>query len=265
MSFMSTPVTTTATGKSSPVLKDRSLTLGRTVRPSREDPLAYLPQKRVQEFKRQQAIYTVSEPCNRLYMVTTGRVLICGMSGEGRQAVTRIVGQGSLFGESALVEPADSHESALTLDQTGLMAWTRAEVESLTDSNPRLGLALTQYFARQCLNLNARIQNYVIYNTPERTALALIELANSLGTPTADGAMRLRHLTHVTLAQYVGTSREIVTCQMIQLRKLRLVKYNHKFADVYTAPLEDMLRARGVTVSREDGLPCTAGLASYPS
>jgi CRP-like cAMP-binding protein len=248
-----------AVGKSSSGQQAGSQASNGTIRQRREDPLAYLPQKRVQEYPRQQVIYSADRPCDRLYMVTLGHVTVSGMAADGRQVITRIVGQGGLFGESALVEPANSGESAVALDQTGLMAWTRAEVESLIESNPRLGLALAQHLAQRCVDLNTRIENHVIYNTPERTALALIELANALGTPMVDGAVRIPHLTHATLAQYIGTSREIVTSQMTQLRKLRLLKYNHRFADVYVGALEELLRARGVIVLEPDGLSRATG------
>jgi CRP-like cAMP-binding protein len=226
--------------------------------PAVEDPLAYLPQKRVEEYAKQQIIYSPGTPCHRLYLVTSGRVTVSGVTGEGQQAVTRILGQGGLFGESALVVPGDRQELAVALDKTGLMSWTRDEVDAQIERDPRLGLAMAQYLARECVRLNVRIESMVIHKTPERVMLALIDLANSLGTPKEDGAMRMPHLTHQTIAQYVGTSREIVTFQMTRLRKLKLLKYNRSFADVYTGAMAEMLRAQGVTVSRAGGLASTA-------
>ena len=234
----------------------------RPVRPACEDPLEYLPQKRVQEYAKRQTIYSPDMHCDRLYLVTMGRVLVSAVNGDGSQAVTRIVGKGGLFGESALVEPEERHESAVTLETTGLMAWTRAEVEAQIDRNPRLGVALAQYLARQCLNLTDRIENHIVHKTPERTALALIELAFSLGTPREDGAMRIDHLTHMTLARYIGTSREIVTSQMTRLRRLGMLKYNYRFADIYTKAIEEMLSAQGVVLPRPSAATQVAGLAA---
>ena len=226
---------------------------------SYEDPLAYLPKKRIEEYARQQIIYSPGAPCTRLYLVTMGRVTVSGVTGEGRQAVTRIVGQGGLFGESALVVPGERREMAVALDKTSVMAWTREEVDGQIERDPRLGLALAQYLARQCVDLNVRLEGMVIHKTPERVMLALIDLANSLGTPKEDGAMRMPHLTHQTIAQYVGTSREIVTFQMTRLRKLKLLKYNRAFADVHTGAMAEMLRAQGINVPRADGLTHRAG------
>ena len=218
-----------------------------------EDPLAYLPQRRVQEYARQQIVYSPGIPCDRLYLVSLGRVSLSGVNGEGRRAITRIVGQGGLFGLSPLVGQPEPQETAVALDKTGLMSWSAEEVDAQIERNPRLGLALAQYLARQCIDLNTRIESYVVYKTPERVALALLELANSIGTPREDGAVRMGHLTHQTIAEYVGTSREIVTFQMTRLRKMKLIKYNRVFADIFTGAIGEMLRSRGVTVPRPQG------------
>ena len=135
----------------------------------------------------------------------------------------------------------------MALDKTGLMAWTREEVDSQIERDPRLGLALAQYLAGQCMALNNRLENQIVHNTPERVMLALIELAESLGTPSDDGAMRMPHLTHQTIAEYVGTSREIVTFQMTRLRRMNLLKYDRTYADVYVGGMVEMLRSQGIT------------------
>jgi hypothetical protein len=63
------------------------------------------------------------------------------------------------------------------------MAWTRAEIEQHIEGEPRLGLTLTQYFVSRSIEFQDRIQNMVVYNTPERVMLVLLQLAMELGTP----------------------------------------------------------------------------------
>ena len=48
-----------------------------------------------------------------------------------------------------------------------------------------------------------------LHETPERVLLAFAQLADLLGTPQPDGAMRIDSLTHQTIADYVGTSGTI--------------------------------------------------------
>ena len=79
-------------------------------------------------------------------------------------------------------------------------------------------------------------------------ALALLQLAADLGSPMSDGSFRIASLTHHTIAEFVGTSREIVTFQMNRLRRLGLVRYSRKHIDVYAEAMRDHLRKQGTSI-----------------
>ena len=72
--------------------------------------------------------------------------------------------------------------------------------------------------------------------------LALLALAGDLGSKLPDGAVRIPSLTHHTLAEYVGTSREVVTFQMNRLRRLGLIRYSRQFIDVYPERLREAVK-----------------------
>jgi len=75
-----------------------------------------------------------------------------------------------------------------------------------------------------------------------------VQLSDTLGTPMADGAVRVSALTHHTIAEYVGTSREIVTFQLNRLRRLGMLRYSRKHMDIYTRAMQDALREQGVNL-----------------
>jgi CRP-like cAMP-binding protein len=128
------------------------------------------------------------------------------------------------------------------------MSWTRAEIELQIEREPRLGIALAQYLVRQCIEMQDRIESMAMYKTPERVMLALVQLANSLGAPTADGSVRIASLTHHTIAEFVGTSREIITFQMNRLRRVGMLRYSRKHIDIYIQAMVEALRNQGINV-----------------
>ena len=65
----------------------------------------------------------------------------------------------------------------------------------------------------------------------------------------ADGATRVAALTHHTIAEYVGTSREIVTFQLNRLRRLGMLRYSRKHMDIYTSAMQEALREQGVELA----------------
>jgi CRP/FNR family transcriptional regulator len=213
-----------------------------TAQPS-EDPLTYLSRKPVQEFGKGQTIYDSKASSDHLYVVIRGRVKVTSIAEDGGQTVARIVSSDGLFGEVAMVGAVTHSERAVALDAVSLMGWSRSEIEAQIEREPRLGVGLTQYLVRQCLELKDRIESMAIYKTPERVILALVQLAESQGTAMPDGSTRIQALTHHTIAEFVGTSREIVTFHMNRLRRLGLVTYSRRFIDVYVDGLKEALRA----------------------
>ena len=211
-----------------------------------EDPLTYLPRKPVQEFTRRQVIYDAQQPTGCLYLVVLGRVTVRLNSDDGYQTIARIVCAEGIFGESALIGTSGREECAIALDDVTLMSWSREEIEAQIEREPRLGLALAQYLVRQCLELQERIESLAVHKTPERIMLALAQLADAMGNPTPDNATRIPAITHHTLAEYVGTSREIVTFQLNRLRRKGCLRYSRKFIDVYLPAIDAELLSQGV-------------------
>ena len=216
-----------------------------------ENPLTYLPRKPVQEYVKNHIIYDVQHPAAGLYLVILGRVKVGTTANDGGQTVGRIVPSEGLFGESSLIGPVNLTESAIALDTVILMSWSRNEIEQQVEREPRLGIVLAQYLVRQCLDLQDRIESMAVHKTPERVMLAILQLAADLGSPMPDGSLRVASLTHHTIAEFVGTSREIVTFQMNRLRRMGLVRYSRKHIDVYAQALRENLRQQGVSIPRE--------------
>jgi CRP/FNR family cyclic AMP-dependent transcriptional regulator len=200
----------------------------------------YLPRKPIKVIGKGHAIYSPDNPADRLYLVLRGRVKVTTTATEGYETIARILCNEDLFGAAVLVG-GKSPEAAVVLDAAMLMSWTRDEIEAQIEREPRLGLALAQYFVRQCLALQERIEAVALHKTPERVLLAFAQLADLLGTPQPDGAMRIDSLTHQTIADYVGTSREVVTFQMNRFRRQGLIRYNRHYIDVYSRAVAEVL------------------------
>ena len=211
-------------------------------------PLRYLPRKPIEEVRKGRVIYSPVNPTERVYLVMRGRVKVATTTAEGCETIVRILCAEDFLGEAVLVGGRSS-EAAVVLDPALLMSWTRDEIEAQIERQPRLGLALAQYFVRQCLTLQERFEAAALHKAPERVLLAFAQLARLLGTPQPDGAIRVDSLTHQTIADYVGTSREIVTFQMNRFRRLGLIGYNRHYIDVYSRAVTEALRQHAIDLS----------------
>src|SRR3954447_1521491 len=236
---------------------------GAKLTPSREmeDALMYLPRKGVTDFRKGQNIFDEHQPSKGLHLVVQGRVKVTIPLDDGTQTVVDIFTTDDFFGESSLLGASQYSERALALDNVTLMSWTSSEIEEQVERQPRLGIALLQMLVKRGLDYQARLQSFALDKTPERVIRALLRFAERLGTRTEDGSINIPPLTHQVISEYVGTSREIITFQMNQLRQKGFLRYSRKGIQVYADALKEHLQQQtkaGVDWSRTEEKTLTA-------
>ncbi len=220
----------------------------REIREALEDPLAYLPCSTILEYPKGQLVYGRSQPSNNIYLVIDGKVKVCRTADDGRQVVVDIYQPDEFFGESGVLGEQQRVEEAVTLDATKVMTWSTSEIEDLMVRRPRLGVALVQLLVRRSMDFGARIESFSIDNIGRRLVRSLIRFSERLGQDAGDGYTDMMPFTHELLSQYVGTSREIVTHYMNQLRRQGYLRYSRKGIAINRDALREWLK-RDVSAS----------------
>jgi CRP/FNR family transcriptional regulator, cyclic AMP receptor protein len=193
-----------------------------------EDPLAYLPISRIVEYQKGELIYDQDQPSASIYLVIEGRVKVARLANNGRQTIVDIYQTDDFFGESALLHLPRRPERAAALENTKLMAWPAEEIDGLAEVRPKLAIALLQIVVERSLEYGHRIEGFSMDDAGCRLARTLIRFSQRLGAAEPGGWHRMPPFTHELLAQYVGTSREIVTHHMNVFRRHGYVRYSRK-------------------------------------
>jgi len=216
----------------------------RTTAPQRtlEDPLAHLPCSSIMEYKKGQSIYSQDQPSTSIYLVIEGKVKVSRMTDGGHQVILDIYQTDEFFGESGLLSLPQRAEQAMAMENTRLMTWSTAEIEDIVSKRPRLAVALMQILVQRTREFGHRIESFSVDNISRRLARSLIRFSERLGTLEADGSVNLAPFTHELLAQYVGTSREIVTHYMNQFRRQGYLRYSRKGIVLYRDAFKEWLR-----------------------
>jgi CRP-like cAMP-binding protein len=202
-----------------------------------EDPLLYLPCSKIVECSKGGIIYDPENPSANLYVIISGMISVERVAGNGPKVLVEIYKNDELFGESALIGLCDTHENAVAFDEAKLMIWTPTEVEALVLRQPRLGVALLQTFARRTVELAERIESFSFEHIEHRLARSLIHFSERFGRRLEDGSIAMMPMTHGSLSQYIGTSREQVTQRMNVFRRLGYVRYSRAGLLVYPEAL----------------------------
>lgn len=202
--------------------------------PAKEDALAYLPCSSVQEFGKGLQIYGPGNPPTGLYLVIDGRVKMSRVSENGVPVVIDILQTDDFFGESSLLHDATESEQALALESTKVMNWSIPDIERLVEKEPRLAIALMQVVVRRGVDFARRLESFSMDGTAQRLARTLVQFADRVGSAVGvGGSITIAPLTHELLAQYVGTSREIISHHMSDFRAKGYVRYSRKGITVH--------------------------------
>jgi len=205
-------------------------------------PLIYLPRKATREVKKGQIIYDPDRPSTGIHLVIRGRVKVYRQVPGQISIVMEIYSADEFFGESSLLSLPMPRETATALEDTSLMSWTPNEIEEQIERQPEMGLAFIQMLTRRLVDCEARIESLNREKCRERIIRGLLRFAQRLGETTEDGTVRIPPLSQQTISEYVGTSREIVTLHMNQLRQLGLMRYSRKGINISTDALARQLQ-----------------------
>jgi len=205
------------------------------------DPLDYLHRSAIIQFRKGQTIYARNDHATRVYLIITGKVLVSRITEKGRPFVVDIYRPNEFFGETALVEPSRETESAVAMENTKLMSWSRSEIEERAVQHPELGLAMLQMMARRSVEGVKRLQSSSLHGIAGRLAEALIRFSSRLGEPMVQGKIRMIPVSHDVLARHIGTSREIVTQHMNAFRSRGCLDYSRHVITVCRHTIEEFL------------------------
>src|SRR6266567_2226848 len=163
-------------------------------------------------------IYCEGQPSNSIYLVIDGKVKVSRVLDNGREVILDVYQADEFFGESAFVRLTRVSERAVAIEATKIMTWITAHIEEINARNPKLMVAILQLIIQRSMEFTRRIQSLSVDNIETRLAHTLIRFSERLGQNAEDGSVRMMAFTHELLAQYVGTSREVVTQHMNQFR-----------------------------------------------
>jgi len=137
--------------------------------------------------------------------------------------ILSVLGDGGFFGEMALLD--DEPRSAHVIAMTDAVLWQlrREDFRNRLRSSPEVSIALLREISRRLRRADETIASLALLDVNGRIAHLLLELARE------EGGVRIgRKLTHATIAQMVGASRETVSRTMRSLVLRGVISVNRR-------------------------------------
>ncbi|MDB4878786.1 MAG: cyclic nucleotide-binding protein [Gemmatimonadetes bacterium] len=158
------------------------------------------------------------DPGDSLFVLRQGRVKVVLIGEDGREVILGVLEPGAHFGELALIDDQPRSAHVIAMDDAQLLILRREDFRRRVESNPSVAWALLTELSRRLRRADQKIGGLVLLDVPGRIARLLLDLANEAGGPTIEKA-----LTHQTIAQMIGASRETVSRAMKEFQDQGLI------------------------------------------
>jgi CRP-like cAMP-binding protein len=164
---------------------------------------------REKTYPRGSVILFEDDPGDSLFVVRQGRVKVVLIGDDGREVILGVLGVGEYFGELSLIDGRPRSAHVIAMEDAHLLVLRRDDFRRRVESSPSVAWALLSELSRRLRRADEKIGGLVLLDVPGRIARLLLDLATEAGNGTIE-----KHLTHQTIAQMIGASRETVSRAM---------------------------------------------------
>jgi CRP/FNR family transcriptional regulator, cyclic AMP receptor protein len=158
-----------------------------------------------------------------LYLLASGQVKVVLIGDDGREVILSVLGSGSFFGEMALLDDEPRSAHVVAMEESVLLQLRREDFQARLRSSPDVAIALLRELSHRLRRADDTIGSLALRDVNGRIAHLLLELAAEEG-----GDRITRRLTHATLAQMVGASRETVSRTLRALSNAGMIRMNRR-------------------------------------
>jgi CRP-like cAMP-binding protein len=172
------------------------------------DRLAAMARER--PYPRNSVIVFEDDPGDALFIVGVGQVKVVLVGEDGREVILAVLGPGDFFGELALIDDEPRSAHVIAMDDARLLVLRRDDFQQALETHPRIALGMLRTLSRRLRRADDQIGSLVLLDVYGRVARVLLELAGQEGD-------LVKRVTHATIAQMIGSSRETVSRTLREL------------------------------------------------
>jgi CRP-like cAMP-binding protein len=159
-----------------------------------------------QEKTKGEFIFFQDDPAARVYILVSGRVRLAQLTTDGQQVILRYITPVEAFGVIACLSEAVYPVSAEAMEDSTALAWGRASIERLMESEPRIAMNAIRILAGRVQEFQNRLRELATERVERRIARALLRLVRQSGRQTPEGVLIDFPITRQDLAEMTGTT-----------------------------------------------------------
>ncbi len=174
----------------------------------------------IRKIKKGTFLFQEGSPADELFIIKSGILQIGKIIPDGRELTLRMCSKGDFIGELNLFSPSQKYFVSARVVESGEVAVIMKDVlEEKLSQNLPLAFELIKWMSQQYRKMQTKFRDLVLHGKKGALYSTLIRFSNSYGIKTNNGILIELPLTNQELANFCGTSREVVNRLLSDLRK----------------------------------------------
>ncbi len=175
-------------------------------------------------YRKDQKVFSQGDPADAVFYIQEGKVKVCVISEQGKEAVVALHGDGEFFGEACLTGQPLRLATVAALTDCVIMRLAKESMINALRDEPKF----SEMFMAYILARNARVEEDLVdqlFNSSEKRLARLLLLMANFGKEGTPQPV-IAKVSQETLAEMIGTTRSRVSTFMNKFRKLGFIHYN---------------------------------------
>jgi len=159
--------------------------------------------------KRSQVLFHEGDPAQGLFLLARGCIKLVRYTPQGKEMLIHLVHPGQSFAEAALFGPGTYPASAVAVEDSEVVSWSRPRLLELIGASPELALSLILSVSIWTRHLVSKLELLTQRRVEERLAIYLLSRSGKQTLHTGAEVV-LDEAKHLIAAQ-LGTAPEVLS------------------------------------------------------
>ncbi len=180
----------------------------------------FIEKNNIRMVKKGRFLFQEGKSAHELYLIQRGRVQISKVIPDGRELSLRICSSDDVIGELTLFcKDATYMLSAKVLEDSDIFVLGKEVFEEKLSQNGDLTIAWLKWIQHQNHQNQTKFRDLILHGKKGALYSTLIRMTNSYGKDVEKGILIDLPLTNQELANFCGSSREVVNRMLSDLKK----------------------------------------------
>ena len=194
----------------------------------------------IQCYGKHQVIYKPGQAASKIYLLLKGSIKVT-VHAEKKDIIKYVVRPGNLFGESCLTGDQHRRDFAYAMeDQVEVLEFDMNTLLTLMKRNFAFAQSLLHFLGERLRYTEIQLENVVLKDSKSRIMEFLHQMGIEHGKRIGFETLVKHNMTHQDIADLTGTSRQMVTAVLNQLKRSNVLYFNRKkilFRDLNALPV----------------------------